>query len=72
MKELSKCKEMKEFTLDEKLIIIEYLEELSRCGDFENIYPRNKQTIKAYSKYFGCQRSANYVIFKYLNMSPEA
>lgn len=39
-----------DFNEEEQLVIVEKLEELSRCGDFERIFPL-KATIDNYQKY---------------------
>ena len=58
------------FNNQEKLVIIEKLEEVSRSGQFERIFPIGS-TFKKYMKYLKCRRACNIIMFRWLKMSVE-
>ena len=57
-----------DFNTEEQLVIVELIEEYTRRGQFDLIFPR-KQTVERYKKYFKVQRATNLLVWKWLKLS---
>lgn len=66
-KELAAATELNE---EEQTVIIEKLEEQSRCGDFERVFPL-RATVDQYQKYFKAQRAPNLIWWRWLKLKRE-
>ena len=49
-------------------MIVELIEEYTRRGQFDLIFPR-KANVEKYKKYFKVQRATNLLVWKWLKMS---
>jgi hypothetical protein len=54
---------------EEQLVIVEYIEEYLRRGNFELVFPTTENCNK-YKKYFRNQRSCNFLLWKWLRAGP--
>jgi hypothetical protein len=66
-------KELKEekvegFNREEQQVVVELIEEYTRRGNFELVFPR-ASTISSYTKYFKSARASNTIIWRWLKMS---
>ncbi len=58
------------FNKEEQLVVVEIVEEFTRKGNFDLIFPRSA-TVENYKKYFRVQRATNTVLWTWLQMSRE-
>ena len=49
-------------------MIVEFIEEYTRRGQFDLIFPR-KATAEKYKKYFKVQRATNLLVWKWLKLN---
>lgn len=56
-----------EFSREEQLVIVELIEEYSRRGNFDLIFPR-KHNVDSYKKYFKVPRSPNLIAWRWLKL----
>jgi len=56
-----------ELNIEEQLVIVEFIEEYLRKGQFELIFPRS-ETVDRYKKYFKAPRSCNFLLWKWLKL----
>ena len=55
------------FNREEQQVVVEIVEEFSRCWHYELVFPRSA-TVESYRKFFKVQRSANLIVWKWLKM----
>ena len=60
-----------DFNVEEQLVIVELVEEYSRRGQFDLIFPR-RATVDKYKKYFKVPRACNTLVWKWLKLSNSA
>lgn len=58
------------FNREEQLVVVEVVEEYTRKGNFDLIFPRSA-TVENYKKYFKVQRATNTMLWTWLQMSKE-
>lgn len=67
VKDLIAVKNHSEFNRDEQLVVVEFVEEYSRRGNFDLIFPR-AANVDGYKKYFKVPRSCNTLVWRWLKM----
>ena len=65
MKDLSNTYD---WNVEEQLVVVELIEEYTRRGQFELIFPR-RSNVDQYKKYFKVPRACNTIVWKWLKLN---
>ena len=57
-----------QFNRQEQEVVVELIEEFTRRGNFEMVFPRSS-TIENYKKFFKVPRASNVIIWRWLKLS---
>jgi len=68
VKDLMAVKNHNEFNREEQLVVVEFVEEFSRRGNFDLIFPR-AANMDGYKKFFKVLRSSNTIVWRWLKMN---